>query len=53
MQTEYSKAWTAYKKSIDYKQSVAELKFNGLKQPYIDNMLKSAFEFAWNKANKS
>ena len=48
MQTDYSKAWTAYKKSKDYERAVKAMSEKGIKQPYLDNILQGAFEAAWN-----
>lgn len=48
MKTEYSKAWTAYKKSKDYERAVKAMSEKGIKQPYLDNILQGAFEAAWN-----
>ena len=44
----YRKAWIFYKKSPDYKRSSNALKKRGIKQPYRDNILQSAFAEGWN-----
>lgn len=46
--THYSKAWCNYIKSTDYSNSVKELISKGLIQPYIDNILKGAFDAGYN-----
>lgn len=48
METEYSQAWKTYKNTNGYQLSVSILKDAGLTQPYIDNILREAFDYAWN-----
>lgn len=43
----YRKAWIEYKKTNDYKRSSDALKAKGIKQPYRDNILQSAFAIGW------
>jgi hypothetical protein len=45
--TNYRKAWIYFKKTPEYKLISRELKRNGIKQPYRDNMLSIAFEYGW------
>ena len=47
--TNYCKAWTEYKKTIDYKNASNALKDKGIKQPYRDNILMGAFSAGWGK----
>lgn len=46
--THYSAAWDSYKSSADYEASLRELSLKGLKQPYLDNILRSAFDAGYN-----
>lgn len=46
--TPYSAAWKWYTRSADYKNSVEILLSKGLVQPYIDNILRSAFDAGYN-----
>jgi hypothetical protein len=46
--TNYRKAWIEYLKTIDYKANSAALKAAGIKQPYRNNILQSAFAAGWN-----
>jgi hypothetical protein len=48
MKTKYSQALIEYKQSNDYLSSVKEMKAKGMKQPYIDNILESAFSAGFN-----
>ena len=46
--TNFYKTWLDYKKSKDYKTSSEALKAKGIKQPYRDNILMSAFDYIIN-----
>ena len=48
---DHSIAWNNYKSTLDYKTSIAMLKNKGILQPYADNMLRYAFDAAWNAKN--
>lgn len=48
MITKYSRAWEKYKLSIEHNRSEDAMSAMGLKQPYIDNILQSAFSCGWN-----
>ena len=50
--TPYSKEWDAFKKTIDYKKCVAAMKKSAMRQPYIDNILRLAFDAGWNSELK-
>ena len=52
MPTEYTQAWEAYKASPEHKRSEGAMLEKGMKQPYIDNILQSAFECGWNNKPK-
>lgn len=45
--TNYRQAWNEYRKTEDYRRSSAAMLHAGIKQPYRDNILKSAFSAAW------
>jgi hypothetical protein len=47
-QTSYSKAWDEYLESDDYVKSWKVLSAKGIKQPYLDNILRGAFDAGWN-----
>jgi len=49
--TTYRKAWIEYKKSKDYKWSSDAMKTKGIKQPYRDNILQSAFAIGWSSGS--
>lgn len=44
----YPAAWENYQSSVCYKTSIHILKRKGLTQPYIDNILRSAFDAGYN-----
>lgn len=48
METLYSIAWKEYLKSKEYETSAAALAKKGVKQPYLNNILQSAFAAGWN-----
>jgi len=48
MKTEYSIAWDKYFQSSEYYHSEQAMKKAGMKRPYINNILKSAFADGWN-----
>lgn len=45
--TNYRKAWIEWKKTPEYKSTSETLKAKGIKQPYRDNILISAFSAGW------
>lgn len=45
--TQYQKAWNEYTSTERYTSSVNVMAMAGMKQPYIDNILRSAFDAAW------
>lgn len=50
--TNYAKAWNAFIDSSEYRASVDAMVAAGMKQPYVDNILRSAFEAGWNATGK-
>lgn len=46
--TDYSKAWENYKMSNSYDKSVEQMIKHGMKQPYVDNILRLSFDAGWN-----
>ena len=50
-QAHYKAAWQAFKAYPQYKKCVEAMQHMGMKQPYIDNILKEPFEFAYNSHN--
>lgn len=46
--TKYSVAWNKYLTTSDYKTSVEQMSKHGMKQPYIDNILRLSFDAGWN-----
>lgn len=48
MKTNYSEAWKKYLKSNSYKETVENMKTNGINQPYAGNILENAFAAGWN-----
>lgn len=53
MATAYSKAWKAYQKSIEYKNSISVLEKKGIEHPFNENILQSAFSMGFNDKSKS
>jgi hypothetical protein len=51
-QTEYSKAWRAYRKSDEYCGLSAAMKQQGIKFRYRNNILNAAFTAGWNANHK-
>lgn len=45
--TNYALAWEKFTESEDYKRISAGLINRGVFQPYLDNVLKCAFEAGW------
>lgn len=50
--TNYRQAWNDFRKSEDYASANNALKWSGIKQPYRDNILKTAFAAGWNATGK-
>jgi hypothetical protein len=50
METNYSHAWKQYLKSEQHANAEKILMKQGLKQPYIDNILRTAFDYGWKAA---
>ncbi len=46
--TEYAKAWNDYFQTKGYKESISVMYKRGMVQPYIDNILRDAFDAGWN-----
>lgn len=46
-ETPYYKAWHSYKSNPNYYHAVNIMSENGMKQPYIDNILEDAFSLGW------
>lgn len=46
--TTYSYAWSVYIKTPGYQTTVKLMKNKGFEQPYIDNILREAFDAGWN-----
>lgn len=46
--TTYEKAWADYKKTKGYKTTSAILRKLGIKNPYLDNILREPFDAGWN-----
>lgn len=46
--TNYRKAWLDYRKTNGYKELSTVLKNQGIKQPYRNNIIESAFAAGWN-----
>lgn len=47
--TQYQTAWAQYVASTDYATATYAMKSAGMQQPYIDNILRNAFDAAWRK----
>lgn len=43
----FYKQWLEFKKTKEYKDSCNAMKAKGIKQPYRDNILMSAFTAGW------
>jgi hypothetical protein len=46
--THYSQSWTEFKEGDDYARCVKTLSGKGMVQPYIDNILRTAFDAGYN-----
>lgn len=47
-QTNYSRAWLQFTTTQAYNRTVGAFIKNGMKQPYINNIIQNAFEAGWN-----
>ena len=45
----YQTAWAQYVASTDYATATYAMKSAGMQQPFIDNILRNAFDAAWRK----
>lgn len=48
MKTNYAQAWNEFIESQEHTRCVNEMMKHGMKQPYIDNILRIAFDDGWN-----
>jgi hypothetical protein len=46
--TNYRQAWIEYRRSDEFRATSEVLKQSGIKQPYRNNILQSAFAAGWN-----
>jgi len=47
-QTPYAKAWAEFKESSSYQSLVKTMQDKGFNHPYLDNILRTAFDAGWN-----
>lgn len=50
--TNYRQAWNDYRKTADYASANKALMDAGIRQPYRNNILESAFAAGWNGTGK-
>lgn len=48
IETPYSKAWKEFKRTKEYKRGMEEMLKRGMIQPYISNILQTAFAAGYN-----
>lgn len=53
VKTHYSVAWGRYTETKSYLTSVKEMTNHGMKQPYIDNILRLAFNAGYVAADNN
>lgn len=48
-ETPYSIAWKEFTKRTAYQEMRDEMLKHGMKQPYVDNIIKNAFDEGWSR----
>lgn len=46
--TNFREAWLKYRRSDNFRQSIENMRKQGIKQPYSQNILMHAFTEGWN-----